>query len=51
MILITFSSTAALPVKSNVHRNWIDSILNYNSLNTQKYRLHDEYTNKLIPID
>ena len=42
----SLSSTATLPVKSNVNIEigLTLCISNYNSLNTQIYKLHDEYT-------
>ena len=44
--MITLSSTATLPVKSNVNIEigLTLCISNYNSLNAQIYKLHDEYT-------
>ena len=45
-IMITLSSTVTLPVKSNVNIEigLTLCISNYNSLNAQIYKLHDEYT-------
>ena len=44
--MITLSSTVTLPVKSNVNIEigLTLCISNYNSLNAQIYKLHDEYT-------